>query len=272
MTCTVSKQLLPVFDKPMIYYPLSTLMLSHIREVLIISTPHDLPNFRKLLGDGTQWGMEFHYTEQPVPGGLAQAFLLGEAFLQERPSALILGDNIFYGHSLTAFLGSANERARGATIFSYRVKDPERYGVATLDSEGHVIRIEEKPSLPCSCHAITGLYFYDSDVVAHAKTLVPSVRGELEITDLNQRYLESGMLYVEQIGRGHTWLDAGTSESLLEANQFIQTIQHRQNMKVACPEEIAYRAGWIDSIDMERLIDNMNDSDYGKYLLRLLED
>lgn len=271
-TFSVSKQLLPVFDKPMVYYPLTTLMLGGMREVLIISTPRDIPMFRALIGDGSQWGMEISYQVQPSPDGLAQAFLLGEEFIDGCPSALILGDNIFYGHDLQSLLDSANSRQVGGTVFAYHVSDPHRYGVAHFDQNGRVIDIEEKPEHPKSNYAVTGLYFYDQNVVDYAKTIRPSTRGELEITDLNKIYLEQGNLSIEVMGRGYAWLDTGTHESLLEASQFVQTIEHRQGIKVACPEEIAYRQKWISAEKLERLATPMKKNAYGTYLFQLLKN
>jgi glucose-1-phosphate thymidylyltransferase len=271
-TLAVSKQLLPVFDKPMIYYPLTTLMLAGIREVLVISTPQDTPRFEQLLGDGSQWGLSIQYAVQPSPNGLAQAFIIGESFIDGHSSALVLGDNIFYGHDLPQLLGRAMARPSGATVFSYHVQDPERYGVVEFDGQGKAISLEEKPKHPRSNHAVTGLYFYDRDVVALAKALKPSARGELEITDLNRLYLERGSIHVETMGRGYAWLDTGTHESLLEASQFIATIEHRQGLKIACPEEIAFRQGWIDRTALDRLAAPLAKSDYGRYLLRLLAE
>ena len=271
-TMSISKQLLPVFDKPMIYYPLSTLMLAGIREVLVISTPQDTPRFEQLLGNGAQWGLDLRYAVQPSPDGLAQAFLIGESFIDDSPSALVLGDNLFYGHDFHHLLGNAMARTDGASIFAYHVQDPERYGVAEFDAHGKVLSLEEKPKQPKSNYAVTGLYFYDQQVVGLAKRLKPSTRGELEITDLNRLYLEQGALNVEIMGRGYAWLDTGTHESLLEAGQFIATLEHRQGLKVACPEEIAYRQQWIDAAQLERLAQPLAKNGYGRYLLRLLNE
>ena len=271
-TLAVSKQLLPVFDKPMIYYPLSTLMLAGIRDILIISTPQDTPRFEQLLGSGNQWGLNFSYAVQPSPGGLAQAFLIGESFIGDDLTALVLGDNLFYGHDFVSLLSNAMQRTQGASVFAYHVQDPERYGVVDLDATGKVRSIEEKPAAPKSNFAVTGLYFYDRDVVRGAKELQPSARGELEITDLNRWYLAQGRLNVEIMGRGYAWLDTGTHESLLEASQFIATIETRQALKVACPEEIAFRSRWIDAAQVARLAQPLAKNAYGKYLLRLIED
>ena len=271
-TLAISKQLLPVYDKPMIYYPLSTLMLAGIREVLIISTPQDTPRFEQLLGDGRQWGMDLQYAVQPSPDGLAQAFVIGEKFLGDSPSALVLGDNIFYGHDFHHLLGSAMARTDGASVFAYHVHDPERYGVAEFDAHGKVLSLDEKPKNPKSNYAVTGLYFYDNQVVGLAKALKPSPRGKLEITDLNRLYLEKDQLNVEIMGRGYAWLDTGTHESLLEASQFIATLENRQGLKVACPEEIAYRQHWIDAAQLEKLAQPLTKNGYGQYLLRVLKE
>jgi len=271
-TLAISKQLLPVFDKPMIYYPLSTLMLAGIRDVLIISTPQDTPRFQQLLGDGSQWGLNLQYAVQPSPDGLAQAFLIGEEFIGDYPSALVLGDNIFYGHDFHHLLANAMARTEGASVFAYHVHDPERYGVAEFDAHGKVLSLEEKPRQPKSSYAVTGLYFYDAEVVDLAKTLKPSPRGELEITDLNRLYLEQGRLNVEIMGRGYAWLDTGTHASLLEASQFIATLENRQGLKVACPEEIAFRQGWINASQLEALAQPLTKNGYGQYLLRILKE
>ena len=271
-TQVVSKQLLPIYDKPMIYYPLSALLLAGIREVLVISTPQDTPRFQQLLGDGSQWGLQLSYAMQPSPDGLAQAFLIGEQFLNGAPSALVLGDNIFYGHDFAGLLQQASAKQEGATVFAYAVQDPERYGVVEFNAEGRAISLEEKPKAPKSRYAVTGLYFYDAQVVELAKQVKPSARGELEITDLNRLYLERGTLDVQTMGRGYAWLDTGTHESMLEASQFIYTIENRQGLKVAAPEEIAWRAGWISDAQLEKLAAPLAKSGYGQYLQRLLKE
>jgi glucose-1-phosphate thymidylyltransferase len=271
VTQAVSKQLMPVYDKPMIYYPLSTLMLSGIRNVLIISTPQDTPRFAELLGDGSRWGMNIQYAVQPSPDGLAQAFIIGKDFVGNDPSALVLGDNIFYGHDLVRQLHSANERTDSATVFAYHVHDPERYGVVEFDANQRALSIEEKPNAPKSSYAVTGLYFYDNDVCNVAADIKPSARGELEITDVNRCYLQRGKLNVEIMGRGFAWLDTGTHDSLLEAASFIATLQKRQGLQVACPEEIAYRQGWIGAAELQKLATPLAKNGYGTYLLNLLK-
>ncbi|PIF28959.1 glucose-1-phosphate thymidylyltransferase [Acidovorax sp. 56] len=271
-TLAISKQLLPVYDKPMIYYPLSTLMLAGIRDILVISTPQDTPRFEQLLGDGSQWGLNLQYAVQASPDGLAQAFVIGEQFVGNAPSALVLGDNIFHGHDFHELLGSASARTEGASVFAYHVHDPERYGVAEFDAQGRVLSLEEKPKAPKSNYAVTGLYFYDNQVVDLAKGLKPSARGEYEITDLNRLYLEQGQLNVEIMGRGYAWLDTGTHESLLEAGQFIATLEHRQGLKIACLEEIAWRQRWIDDAQLERLAQPLTKNGYGQYLMRVLKE
>lgn len=271
-TLAISKQLLPVYDKPMIYYPLTTLMLAGIRDVLVISTPQDTPRFQQLLGDGSAWGMNLQYAVQPSPDGLAQAFIIGADFVGNSPSALVLGDNIYYGHDFASLLVNADRQAEGATVFAYHVNDPQRYGVVAFDAQGKARSIEEKPSQPKSNYAVTGLYFYDQQVVDIARAVKPSARGELEITAVNQAYLERGQLDVQIMQRGYAWLDTGTHDSLLEAGQFIATLEHRQGLKIACPEEIAWRHGWIDSAALEALAQPLSKNGYGQYLQRLLTD
>ena len=272
VTQALSKQLLPIYDKPMIYYPLSVLLLAGIREILVISTPQDTPRFAQLLGDGRQWGIDISYAVQPTPDGLAQAFLIGADFLNGAPSALVLGDNIFYGHDLGGLLQQASARSSGATVFAYAVNDPERYGVVEFNAQGQAVSLEEKPAAPKSRYAVTGLYFYDSQVVDLARQVRPSARGELEITDLNLLYLQRGELDVQTMGRGYAWLDTGTHESMLEASQFIYTIENRQGLKVAAPEEIVWRNGWIDDAQLEKLAQPLAKSGYGQYLRRLLKE
>jgi glucose-1-phosphate thymidylyltransferase len=271
-TLAISKQLLPVYDKPMIYYPLSTLMLAGMRDVLVISTPQDTPRFQQLLGDGRQWGMNLNYAVQASPDGLAQAFLIGERFIGDAPSALVLGDNLFYGHDFTQLLANADAKVTGATVFANRVQDPERYGVVAFDTAGKAVSIEEKPLQPKSNYAVTGLYFYDNQVVDIAKAVQPSARGELEITAVNQAYLERGQLSVQIMQRGYAWLDTGTHDSLLDAGQFIATLENRQGLKIACPEEIAWRSGFIDAAQLETLAQPLAKNGYGQYLLRLLKE
>jgi len=272
VTQAVSKQLMPIYDKPMVYYPLSTLMLAGIREVLLISTPHDIPRFQELLGDGSQWGLQIQYVVQPSPDGLAQAFILGKSFIGQDPSALVLGDNIFYGHELVNQLQRADSQTTGATVFAYHVQDPERYGVVEFDAQFKAISIAEKPLKPRSNYAVTGLYFYDSQVCEIAAGIKPSARGDLEITDVNRHYLQAGQLSVEIMGRGFAWLDTGTHDSLLDAAGFIATLQKRQGLMVACPEEIAYRQGWITAASVEKIANQMMKSGYGQYLQRILQE
>ncbi len=271
-TLALSKQLLPVYDKPMIYYPLATLMLAGMRDILVISTPQDTPRFQQLLGDGSQWGIDISYAVQPSPDGLAQAFIIGESFIGNAPSALVLGDNIFYGHDFEPLLARADSQAQGATVFAYHVHDPERYGVVTFDASGKAISIEEKPARPQSHYAVTGLYFYDNQVVNIAKSIRPSARGELEITTVNDVYLQQGQLSVQMMGRGYAWLDTGTYDSLLDAGQFIATLERRQGLKIACPEEIAWRRGFIDDAQLDRLAQPLAKSGYGQYLRQLLRE
>ena len=271
-TLAISKQLLPVYDKPMIYYPLSTLMLGGIRDILIISTPQDTPRFQQLLGDGARWGLNLSYAVQESPDGLAQAFIIGEDFIGNAPSALVLGDNLFYGHDFNQLLERADKRTDCASVFAYHVQDPQRYGVVEFNAEGKAMSLEEKPAVPRSNYAVTGLYFYDENVARMARTLKPSPRGELEITDLNRMYMDIGKLNVEIMGRGYAWLDTGTHESLLDAGQFIATIEQRQGLKVACPEEIAYRKGWIDAAQLEQLAAPLSKNGYGQYLVRVLNE
>jgi glucose-1-phosphate thymidylyltransferase len=270
ITKVISKQMMPIYDKPMIYYPLSALMLAGIRDILVISTPHDTPGFQRLMGDGSQWGLNLQYAVQPNPGGLAQAFLIGEEFVGNSPSCLVLGDNIFYGHDLPKLLANADQRPEGATVFGYYVSDPERYGVVSFDGQGKAESIEEKPAQPKSNYAVTGLYFYDNQVVDIAKSIKPSARGELEITTVNQRYLEQGQLNVEMMGRGFAWLDTGTYSSLIDASQFVRVLEERQGLKISCVEEIAYRKGFINATQLENLAAELTKSGYGEYLMRVL--
>jgi len=272
VTQAISKQLMPVYDKPMVYYPLATFMLAGIRDILLISTPHDTPRFAELLGDGSQWGLSIQYCEQPSPDGLAQAFTLGKSFVGNSPSALVLGDNIFYGHELVSQLDSANDRTAGATVFAYHVNDPQRYGVVDFDQNNKALSIEEKPAKPRSNYAVTGLYFYDNQVCDIAASIKPSARGELEITDVNRTYLERGELHVEIMGRGFAWLDTGTHDSLLDAAGFIATLQKRQGLMVACPEEIAYRQGWISAEAVEQVAARLSKNSYGQYLSKILDE
>jgi glucose-1-phosphate thymidylyltransferase len=271
LTQSISKQLLPVFDKPMVYYPLCALMLAGIREILLITTPHDQPLFENLLGNGQQWGIEIEYAVQPEPNGLAEAFIIGKDFVADQPSCLVLGDNIYYGHGFQQSLETANQQEQGATVFGYWVSDPERYGVVEFDAEGKAIGVEEKPKHPKSNYAITGLYFYDQQVTEMAASLQPSARGELEITDLNRIYLQQNQLQVERLGRGIAWLDTGTHRSLMQASNFIQTIEERQGLKVCCPEEIAYTAGWIDANQLQKIADQLSKNEYGQYLYSILK-